>query len=240
MKFYDCATAPSPRRVRIFAAEKGMVLDSVQVDLANGEQFGDAFRKINPDCMVPALELDDGTLLSEVVAICQYLEELHPEPALLGQTPVERAIIAMWNIKIEQQGIMAIAEAFRNSTKGRAGPVPARASGALSVHHACDPMVCLSASAWHADAASRVAATSFVDSSAAGLPTARFSTAAPPQTRALQESSARAAQTELAILRPGFPCGKLHNDPRFPQDQFHLSISHCERLRPDGQGVGCE
>jgi len=118
VKFYDWATAPSPRRVRSFAAEKGMVLDSVQVDLASGEQFGDAFRKINPDCMVPVLELDDGTLLSEVVAICQYLEELHPEPALLGQTPVERAIIAMWNIKIEQQGIMAIAEAFRNSTKG--------------------------------------------------------------------------------------------------------------------------
>ncbi len=106
-----------------------MVLDTVQVDLANGEQFGDEFRKINPDCMVPVLELDDGTLLSEVVAICQYLEELQPEPSLLGNTPVERAMVAMWNIKIEQQGFMAIAEAFRNSTKGLkkhavAGPEP--------------------------------------------------------------------------------------------------------------------
>ena len=91
MKFYDCATAPSPRRVRIFAAEKGMVLDSVQVDLANGEQFSDEFRKVNSDCVVPVLELDDGTLLSEVVAICQYLEELQPEPSLFGSTPVERA-----------------------------------------------------------------------------------------------------------------------------------------------------
>ncbi len=118
MKFYDCATAPSPRRVRIFAAEKGMVLDSVQVDLANGEQFSDEFRKINSDCMVPVLKLDDGTLLSEVVAICQYLEELQPEPSLFGSTPVERATVTMWNIKVDQQGIMAIADAFRNSTKG--------------------------------------------------------------------------------------------------------------------------
>jgi len=118
VKFYDCATAPSPRRVRIFAAEKGMELDSVQVDLANGEQFSDEFRKINTDCTVPVLELDDGTLLNEVVAICQYLEELQPEPSLFGSTPVERARVTMWNIKVDQQGIMAIADAFRNSTKG--------------------------------------------------------------------------------------------------------------------------
>jgi glutathione S-transferase len=118
MKFYDCVTAPSPRRVRIFAAEKGMALDTVQVDLANGEQFSDEFRRINPDCMVPVLELDDGTLLSEVVAICQYLEELQPEPSLFGSTPVERALVTMWNAKIEQQGFLAIADAFRNSAKG--------------------------------------------------------------------------------------------------------------------------
>jgi glutathione S-transferase len=67
---------------------------------------------------VPVLELDDGTLLSEVVAICQYLEELQPEPLLFGSMPVERALVTMWNTKIEQQGFMAIAEAFRNSTKG--------------------------------------------------------------------------------------------------------------------------
>jgi len=129
MKFYDCATAPSPRRVRIFAAEKGMVLDTVQVDLASGEQFSEEFRRINPDCMVPVLELDDGTLLSEVVAICQYLEELQPQPSLFGSSPVERAVVAMWNIKVEQQGFMAIADAFRNSTRGLkthavAGPDP--------------------------------------------------------------------------------------------------------------------
>ena len=118
MKFYDCTTAPSPRRVRIFAAEKGMELETVQVDLANGEQFGDDFRQINPDCAVPVLELDDGTCLTEVVAICQYLEGLQAEPALFGTTNTERALVTMWNIKIEQQGFLAAQEAFRNSVKG--------------------------------------------------------------------------------------------------------------------------
>ena len=121
MKFYDCSTAPSPRRVRIFAAEKGLKLDTVQVDLGSGEQFSDAFREINPDCAVPVLELDDGTRLSEVFAICQYLEELQPEPALLGNSAVERAQVTMWNTKIEQQGLLPNADAFRNTVKGMKG-----------------------------------------------------------------------------------------------------------------------
>ena len=121
MKFYDCKTAPSPRRVRIFLAEKGLDIETVQIDLGAGEQFGETFRKINPDCVVPALELDDGSCLSEVLAICQYLEELHPKPALLGNTPEERARVTMWNAKVEQQGLWAMADAFRNSAKGLAG-----------------------------------------------------------------------------------------------------------------------
>lgn len=121
MRFYDCKTAPSPRRVRIFMAEKGIEMETVQVDLANGEQFGDAFRRINPDCVVPVLELDDGSHLSEVHAICQYLEARFPEPALLGRTPEEAALVTMWNTKIEQQGLWANAEAFRNSAKGLVG-----------------------------------------------------------------------------------------------------------------------
>ncbi len=127
MKFYDCATAPSPRRVRIFAAEKGIELDTVQVDLRNGEQLGEAFRKINPDCAVPALELEDGTCLSEVLAICSYLEDTHPEPPLFGKTPAERAEVLMWNTKIEQQGLQGVMEGFRNFSKGfkdRALPGP--------------------------------------------------------------------------------------------------------------------
>jgi len=118
LKFYDCKTAPSPRRVRVFIAEKGIDIETVQVDLGSGEQFSEAFRKINPDCVVPVLELDDGTILTEVVAICDFLESQFPEPPLLGSTPVERATVLMWNAKVEQLGLWAMAEAFRNSAKG--------------------------------------------------------------------------------------------------------------------------
>ncbi len=118
MKFYDCATAPSPRRVRIFIAEKGIDIETVQIDLAGGEQFSDAFQAINPDCVVPVLQLDDGTCLSEALAICDYLEALYPEPALFGTTAEERARVLMWNAKVEQQGLLAVADAFRNAAKG--------------------------------------------------------------------------------------------------------------------------
>jgi len=121
MKFYDCRTAPSPRRVRIFAAEKGMQLETVEVDLRSGEQFTTEFRDINPDCTVPVLELDDGTRLTEVLAICQYLEELQPEPALIGSTAEQRAVAMMWTLKVEQHGLMAMRDAFRNSAKGLEG-----------------------------------------------------------------------------------------------------------------------
>jgi glutathione S-transferase len=127
MKLYDCTTAPSPQRVRIFLAEKGVDIPLVQVDLRNGEQLGDEFRKINPDCTVPVLELDDGTTISEVFAICQYLESEYPEPVLMGRNARERALVSMWNTKIEQNGIAAVAEVLRNSARGmrdRALPGP--------------------------------------------------------------------------------------------------------------------
>ena len=118
MKFYDCKTAPSPRRVRIFIAEKSIDIPTVQIDLGAGEQFSDAYRQLNPDCVVPTLELDDGTCLSEVVAICDYLEAQYPEPPLFGANALERARILMWNVKIEQQGLLPTADAFRNAAKG--------------------------------------------------------------------------------------------------------------------------
>lgn len=121
MKFYDCKTAPSPRRVRIFAAEKGLQLETIEVDLGKGEQFATEFRDINPDCTVPVLELDDGTRLTEVLAICQYLEELQPEPALIGKTAEQRAMVMMWTLKVEQHGLMACRDAFRNFAKGLKG-----------------------------------------------------------------------------------------------------------------------
>ena len=121
MKFYDCVTAPSPRRVRIFIAEKGIDVPTVQVDLRGGEQLGPEFRRLNPDCTVPVLELDDGTVLTEIFAICQYLEELNPEPQLMGADSRERALVTMWNAKIELHGLAAIAEMFRNKAKGFKG-----------------------------------------------------------------------------------------------------------------------
>ncbi len=127
MKLYDCTTAPSPRRVRMFVAEKGIEIPTVQVNLRDGEQLGEAFRNINPECTVPVLELDDGSRISEVFAICQYLESEYPDPALMGRTAIERATITMWNTKVEQLGIAAVAEVLRNSAKGmrdRALPGP--------------------------------------------------------------------------------------------------------------------
>ena len=104
--------------MRIFLAEKGVDIPLVPVNLREGEQLGKAFRKINPDCTVPVLELDDGTMISEIFAICQYLESQYPESALMGRNSVEQAMVAMWNTKIEQNGIAALAEILRNRAKG--------------------------------------------------------------------------------------------------------------------------
>jgi glutathione S-transferase len=128
---YDCATAPSPRRARILLAEKGVAHETVQVDLRNGEQLSDAYRKINPQCTVPALRTDDGLLLTDNAAITAWLEARFPQPPLLGSTPAEKAEIASWNWRIEFEGLMAIAEALRNSAPAMAnralpGPVDYR------------------------------------------------------------------------------------------------------------------
>ena len=116
MKLYDCKTAPSPRRARIFIAEKGIEVPTVQVDLGSGEHLSEAFRKINPWCTVPVLALDDGTTISEVIAVCRYIEELHPEPPLLGRDPKEKALVAMWDHHLEIDGFLAVAEALRNAS----------------------------------------------------------------------------------------------------------------------------
>jgi glutathione S-transferase len=127
MKFYDCNTAPSPRRVRIFLAEKGISVPTVQVDLRNSEQLTPAFRAINPDATVPALELDDGTRINDAIGICVYFEALQPEPPLFGADPREKALVTAWQREVERNGFYAVMEAFRNSTpglKGRALPGP--------------------------------------------------------------------------------------------------------------------
>ncbi len=126
---YDYAMAPSPRRSRIFLAEKGIAHETVLVDIGAGEQFSDGFKAINPRCTVPALMLDSGDVLTDTAAIHAWAEAVQPDPPLMGTTPLEKADIASWNARIESEGFMAIAEAFRNavpSMKDRAfpGPVP--------------------------------------------------------------------------------------------------------------------
>jgi glutathione S-transferase len=125
MKLYDYAPAPNPRRVRMFLAEKGIVLPTVQVDLRANAQFTPEFRSVNPDCTVPVLELDDGTRLADVMAICVYFEVLQPEPALMGIGPLGSATVTAWQRVVERDGFFAVAEALRNSSqafKGRALP----------------------------------------------------------------------------------------------------------------------
>ncbi len=120
---YDCATAPSPRRARIFLAEKGVKYDCKQVDLRTGEQLGPEFRAINPRCAVPALVTESGDVICENVAIASYIEEIHPEPPLMGSTAIERAQVLEWNWRCEFEGLSAIAEILRNTSphmKGRA------------------------------------------------------------------------------------------------------------------------
>jgi glutathione S-transferase len=127
MKFYDCTTAPSPRRVRIFLAEKGISVPTVQVNLREGEHLRPTFLAINPDATVPVLALDDGTVINDAVAICQYFEEMQPSPPLIGATPEERAVTVAWTRRVERDGFYAVMEAFRNSTpglQGRALPGP--------------------------------------------------------------------------------------------------------------------
>ena len=125
---YDCSTAPSPRRARILLAEKGVKHETVQVDLRAGEQLGEAFRKINPQCTVPALRTEEGAVLADNAAITAWVEARYPEPPLLGVTPLEKAEVASWNWRAEFEGLLAIAEAMRNSSpalanRALAGPV---------------------------------------------------------------------------------------------------------------------
>jgi len=127
---YDCATAPSPRRARILLAEKGIAHETVQVDLRNSEQLSVAYQQINPQCTVPALRTEEGAMLTDNAAITAYLEACYPDPPLLGITPHEKAQIASWNWRVEFEGLLAVAEALRNSA-------PAMANRALpgQVHY---------------------------------------------------------------------------------------------------------
>ncbi len=120
MKLYDGGRAPNPRRVQIFMAEKGLDIERVQVDIAKLEQKSPEFTKINPLQRLPVLELDDGTIIAETVAICRYLEELHPEPPLMGVDAKDRAIVEMWQRRVEFGFLMPVGFAFRHQHPGAA------------------------------------------------------------------------------------------------------------------------
>lgn len=118
MLLYTCKTAPSPRRARMFICEKGIEVPMQEIDLRSGEHFSEAFRRKNPDATVPTLELDDGTCIGESDAISTYFEALYPEPPLMGSDPKSRALVSMWNRRMEFDGYLAVAEGFRNRVPG--------------------------------------------------------------------------------------------------------------------------
>jgi glutathione S-transferase len=121
LTLYQSTASPNSRRVRIYLAEKGICMPMIPVDLGAKEQFSDAYTAINPRMVVPTLVLGDGTVIGEVPAIWRYLEEIHPEKPLLGRTPKEKALVAMWERRMEQEGFAPTMEAVRNAAPGLAG-----------------------------------------------------------------------------------------------------------------------
>jgi glutathione S-transferase len=127
MKLYTYDPAPNGQRLNHFLGYKGIAIDTTQVDLGTGEQLGDAYKAINPYCTIPALVLDDGSVLTEVIGIITYLEELHPEKPLLGTGAQEKAQVISWVHRIIMMMTAAIADVLRNGKetwKDRALPGP--------------------------------------------------------------------------------------------------------------------
>lgn len=118
LKLYQSNGSPNSRRVRIFLAEKGVSLAQVPVDLGTKEQFSDAYVAINPRRVVPTLVLEDGTAIGEVPAIMRYLDEAFPDRPLLGSRPKEKAVIQMWERRMELEGFAAVMETVRNRAAG--------------------------------------------------------------------------------------------------------------------------
>src|SRR6056300_326587 len=127
MKIYEFRRAPNPRRVQMFLVEKNIDIEYVQVNVRNGENRESEYLAINPKSGVPALQLDNGNVISESMAICRYFDAVKPEPFIFGNTPEERGVVEMWNRKIEIEGMNPVGECLRNSSeafKDRAVPDP--------------------------------------------------------------------------------------------------------------------
>jgi glutathione S-transferase len=127
MRLYDFTLAPSPRRVRIFLAEKEIDVELVQVDIIRNANRTPDFYKKNPLGSLPILEFDDGSCLSESVAICRYFEEIQPEPSLFGVGARERAIVEMWNRRVELEIFAPVGHVWSHLSKvseGRGRRIP--------------------------------------------------------------------------------------------------------------------
>ncbi len=127
MKLYTYDPAPNPRRLQLFLDYKGIEVDTVQIDMMKQQQFAETFRKINPMCTVPALVLDDGTVLTEVIGACVYLDEIFPERPLMGTTPLEKALVISWTHSLFNSLYHAFAEP--QWQPGLCRPRPARTDG---------------------------------------------------------------------------------------------------------------
>jgi glutathione S-transferase len=114
MKLYTTSASPNGRRVNIAVAEKGVEIEKQEIDLGGAENLSEEFRARNPFGRVPVLELDDGSYLSESVAITRYLDFLHPEPPLFGSNSLEQCQIEMWGRRVELNLLIPVAQAFRN------------------------------------------------------------------------------------------------------------------------------
>ena len=115
MIFYDCSTAPNPRRARMFIAEQGLEPETHDISIAKGEQLDAAFLAVNPRATIPVLITDNGTALTENLGIAAYLEAAFPEPPLMGRNADEKGLVLIWNSIVEQQGGAPIAETLRNT-----------------------------------------------------------------------------------------------------------------------------
>ena len=118
---YESKGSPNARRVRVFIAEKGIEIARRAIDLGSREQFSDAFKAVNPRMQVPALQLADGTVITEVLAIWRYLEEAYPHKPLLGTTAKDKALVTMWERRTELDGFAPVMEAVRNALPGLKG-----------------------------------------------------------------------------------------------------------------------
>ena len=123
MKLFDFEPAANAQRVQVFIREKDIEIPTEQLNVREGKQFLEPFRSMNPFHCVPFLELDDGTVISESISICRYLEEIYPNPALFGTTAETRAIIDMWLRRFELDGFIPMLHAVRNHVENFKGRV---------------------------------------------------------------------------------------------------------------------